>query len=236
MAQAIDIDVDDANRLPTHWLHAAYAGADAPALIAARKAEVAGLFLGDATERGVRDACARGDQAYVARACGTLKSLGDLRVPIAAQERCDWARACVDGANVADAPVASSERLYDMAGRLLTAPTTGAEFELRAIPNLPSFADTLRRTLAALDAAPDVANRERLSARRRALATLACNQRRLSTWGDAEVSGICAELEATISQLGPKAQDSLAALLALKIAAPTPNERSPLPPGAAERW
>ena len=236
MAQAIDIDVDDANRLPTHWLHAAYAGADAPALIAARKAEVAGLFLGDATERGVRDACARGDQAYVARACGTLKSLGDLRVPIAAQERCDWARACVDGANVADAPVASSERLYDMAGRLLTAPTTGAEVELRAIPNLPSFADTLRRTLAALDAAPDVANRERLSARRRALATLACNQRRLSTWGDAEVSEICAELEATISQLGPKAQDSLAALLALKIAAPTPNERSPLPPGAAERW
>ena len=102
--------------------------------------------------------------------------------------------------------------------------------------NLPSFADTLRRTLAALDAAPDVANRERLSARRRALATLACNQRRLSTWGDAEVSEICAELEATISQLGPKAQDSLAALLALKIAAPTPNERSPLPPGAAERW
>ena len=68
------------------------------------------------------------------------------------------------------------------------------------------------------------------------MATLACNQRRLSTWGDAEVSGICAELEATISQLGPKAQDSLAALLALKIAAPTPNERSPLPPGAAERW
>ena len=60
------------------------------------------------------------------------------------------------------APVASSERLYDMAGRLLTAPTTGAEVELRAIPNLPSFADTLRRTLAALDAAPDVANRERL--------------------------------------------------------------------------
>ena len=59
MAQAIDIDVDDG--LPTHWLHAAYAGADAPALIAARKAEVAGLFLGDATERGVRDACARGD-------------------------------------------------------------------------------------------------------------------------------------------------------------------------------
>ena len=236
MAQAIDIDVDDANRLPTHWLHAAYAGADAPALIAARKAEVAGLFLGDAKERGVRDACARGDQAYVARACGTLKSLGDLRVPISAQERCDWARACVDGANVADAPVASSERLYDMAGRLLTAPTTGAEVELRAIPNLPSFADTLRRTLAALDAAPDVANRERLSARRRALATLACNQRRLSTWGDAEVSEICAELEATISQLGPKAQDSLAALLALKIAAPTPNERSPLPPGAAERW
>ena len=56
MAQAIDIDVDDANRLPTHWLHAAYAGADAPALIAARKAEVAGLFLGDAKERGVRDA------------------------------------------------------------------------------------------------------------------------------------------------------------------------------------
>ena len=108
MAQAIDIDVDDANRLPTHWLHAAYAGADAPALIAARKAEVAGLFLGDAKERGVRDACARGDQAYVARACGTLKSLGDLRVPISAQERCDWARACVDGANVADAPVASS--------------------------------------------------------------------------------------------------------------------------------
>ena len=105
MAQAIDIDVDDASRLPTHWLHAAYAGADAPALIAARKAEVAGLFLGDAKERGVRDACARGDQAYVARACGTLKSLGDLRVPIAAQERCDWARACVDGANVADAPV-----------------------------------------------------------------------------------------------------------------------------------
>ena len=151
MAQAIDIDVDDANRLPTHWLHAAYAGADAPALIAARKAEVAGLFLGDATERGVRDACARGDQAYVARACGTLKSLGDLRVPIAAQERCDWARACVDGANVADAPVASSERLYDMAGRLLTAPTTGVEVELRAIPNLPSFADTLRRTLAALE-------------------------------------------------------------------------------------
>ena len=38
MAHAIDIDVDDANRLPTHWLHAAYAGADAPALIAARKA------------------------------------------------------------------------------------------------------------------------------------------------------------------------------------------------------
>ena len=102
MAQAIDIDDDG---LPTHWLHAAYAGADAPALIAARKAEVAGLFLGDAKERGVRDACARGDQAYVARACGTLKSLGDLRVPIAAQERCDWARACVDGANVADAPV-----------------------------------------------------------------------------------------------------------------------------------
>ena len=237
MSAAVDIDVDDAERhLPTHWLHAAYAGADAPALIAARKAEVAGLFLGDAKERGVRDACARGDQAYVARACGTLKSLGDLRVPIAAQERCDWARACIDGANVADAPVASSERLYDMAGRLLTAPTTGAEVELRAIPNLPSFADTLRRTLAALDAAPDVANRERLSARRRALATLACNQRRLSTWGDAEVSGICAELEATISQLGPKAQDSLAALLALKIAAPTPNERSPLPPGAAERW
>ena len=233
MAQAIDIDDDG---LPTHWLHAAYAGADAPALIAARKAEVAGLFLGDAKERGVRDACARGDQAYVARACGTLKSLGDLRVPISAQERCDWARACVDGANVADAPVASSERLYDMAGRLLTAPTTGAEVELRAIPNLPSFADTLRRTLAALDAAPDVANRERLSAKRRALATLACNQRRLSTWGDAEVSEICAELEATISQLGPKAQDSLAALLALKIAAPTPNERSPLPPGAAERW
>ena len=63
MAQAIDIDVDDANRLPTHWLHAAYAGADAPALIAARKAEVAGLFLGDAKERGVRDACARGDSA-----------------------------------------------------------------------------------------------------------------------------------------------------------------------------
>ncbi len=31
MAQAIDIDVD-ANRLPTHWLHAAYAGADAPEL------------------------------------------------------------------------------------------------------------------------------------------------------------------------------------------------------------
>ena len=93
MAQAIDIDVDDANRLPTHWLHAAYAGADAPALIAARKAEVAGLFLGDATERGVRDACARGDQAYVARACGTLKSLGDLRVPIAAQERTGRARA-----------------------------------------------------------------------------------------------------------------------------------------------
>ena len=58
MAQAIDIDDDG---LPTHWLHAAYAGADAPALIAARKAEVAGLFLGDATERGVRDACARGD-------------------------------------------------------------------------------------------------------------------------------------------------------------------------------
>ena len=163
MSAAVDIDVDDAERhLPTHWLHAAYAGADAPALIAARKAEVAGLFLGDAKERGVRDACARGDQAYVARACGTLKSLGDLRVPIAAQERCDWARACVDGANVADAPVASSERLYDMAGRLLTAPTTGAEVELRAIPNLPSFADTLRRTLAALDAAPDVANRERL--------------------------------------------------------------------------
>ena len=162
-AGTVDIDVDDTERhLPTHWLHAAYAGADAPALIAARKAEVAGLFLGDAKERGVRDACARGDQAYVARACGTLKSLGDLRVPIAAQERCDWARACVDGANVADAPVASSERLYDMAGRLLTAPTTGAEVELRAIPNLPSFADTLRRTLAALDAAPDVANRERL--------------------------------------------------------------------------
>ena len=105
MSAAVDIDVDDANRLPTHWLHAAYAGADAPALIAARKAEVAGLFLGDAKERGVRDACARGDQAYVARACGTLKSLGDLRVPIAAQERCDWARACIDGANVADAPV-----------------------------------------------------------------------------------------------------------------------------------
>lgn len=144
MSAAVDIDVDDASRLPTHWLHAAYAGADAPALIAARKAEVAGLFLGDAKERGVRDACARGDQAYVARACGTLKSLGDLRVPIAAQERCDWARACIDGANVADAPVASSERLYDMAGRLLTAPTTGAEVELRAIPNLPSFADTLR--------------------------------------------------------------------------------------------
>ena len=103
MSAAIDIDVDDAERhLPTHWLHAAYAGADAPALIAARKAEVAGLFLGDAKERGVRDACARGDQAYVARACGTLKSLGDLRVPIAAQERCDWARACIDGANVAD--------------------------------------------------------------------------------------------------------------------------------------
>ena len=106
MSAAVDIDVDDAERhLPTHWLHAAYAGADAPALIAARKAEVAGLFLGDAKERGVRDACARGDQAYVARACGTLKSLGDLRVPIAAQERCDWARACVDCANVADAPV-----------------------------------------------------------------------------------------------------------------------------------
>ena len=63
MAQAIDIDVDDANRLPTHWLHAAYAGADAPALIAARKAEVAGLVLGAAKERGVRAACARGDPA-----------------------------------------------------------------------------------------------------------------------------------------------------------------------------
>ena len=30
MSTAVDIDVDDANRLPTHWLHAAYAGADAP--------------------------------------------------------------------------------------------------------------------------------------------------------------------------------------------------------------
>ena len=32
MAQAIDIDVDDG--LPTHWLHAAYAGADAPLSVA----------------------------------------------------------------------------------------------------------------------------------------------------------------------------------------------------------
>ena len=41
MAQAIDIDVDDG--LPTHWLHAAYAGADAPALIAALPEELAAL-------------------------------------------------------------------------------------------------------------------------------------------------------------------------------------------------
>ena len=34
--------MDDAP-LPTHWLHAAYSGADAPTLLAARKAEVASL-------------------------------------------------------------------------------------------------------------------------------------------------------------------------------------------------
>ena len=33
MSAAVDIDVDDTERhLPTHWLHAAYAGADAPEL------------------------------------------------------------------------------------------------------------------------------------------------------------------------------------------------------------
>ena len=227
--------MDDAP-LPTHWLHAAYSGADAPTLLAARKAEVASLLLGGDGNRGVRDACAHGDQAYVARACGTLKSLGDLRAPIAAADRCAWARACIDGANDPAAPVASAERLYDIAGRLLTAPTAGAEVELRRVEGLPSFADTLRRTLAALDAPLDVANRERLSARRRALGGLACAQRRLSTWGDAHVVRVCDELEATVTELGPKAHDALAALLALKVATPTPTPESPLPPGACERW
>ena len=92
------------------------------------------------------------------------------------------------------------------------------------------------RTLAALDAPLDVANRERLSARRRALGGLACAQRRLSTWGDAHVVRVCDELEATVTELGPKAHDALAALLALKVAAPTPTPESPLPPGACERW
>ena len=84
MAQAIDIDIDDANRLPTHWLHAAYAGADAPALIAARKAEVAGLFLGDATGASATFAPSTHARAQSHRSCaemGTRRSPSDLSVP-----------------------------------------------------------------------------------------------------------------------------------------------------------